>query len=109
MKSLWKEWTVGYKSDEPSVKSLNEQYGSTWRQDSKGEMNFKQVLTDILHLTRDVVGFCFTYIILERKYYSKRLVIIKEIRNIAEDRGIFPWMKLSTLSKTNVDLLMHAL
>ncbi|KAG2210632.1 hypothetical protein INT45_006358 [Circinella minor] len=57
--SLWKEWSVGLAQGKPRINSLNEEYGSKWRQDSK-----------------------------ERKYYSKRLVIINEIRKISEERSI---------------------
>ncbi|KAG2215935.1 hypothetical protein INT45_001777 [Circinella minor] len=32
---LWKEWTVGFTQGKPSINSLNEEYGSKWRQDAK--------------------------------------------------------------------------
>lgn len=37
VKSLWKEWTTGLEPDEPSVNSLNEEYGSSWRSEPKGK------------------------------------------------------------------------
>ena len=36
--SLWKEWTVGLAQGKPSINSLNEEYGSKWRQESKGNV-----------------------------------------------------------------------
>ncbi|KAG2211038.1 hypothetical protein INT45_013577 [Circinella minor] len=33
--SLWKDWSVGLAQGKPSINSLNEEYGSKWRQDSK--------------------------------------------------------------------------
>ncbi|KAI9470596.1 MAG: transcriptional activator of glycolytic enzymes-domain-containing protein [Benjaminiella poitrasii] len=57
--SLWREWTVGLGNDIPSINSLNDKYGSKWRQDAK-----------------------------ERKYYSKRLVIVNEIKKVASDGNL---------------------
>ncbi|CEP20124.1 hypothetical protein [Parasitella parasitica] len=57
--SLWREWSVGLGDGNPSVATLNEEYGSKWRQEAK-----------------------------ERKYYSKRLVIINEIQKVANNNGL---------------------
>ncbi|KAI9365161.1 transcriptional activator of glycolytic enzymes-domain-containing protein [Pilaira anomala] len=57
--ALWKEWTIGMNEGQPSVYHLNETYGTKYRADAK-----------------------------ERKYYSKCLIIINEIKRVTEEQDI---------------------
>src|SRR3954451_20975707 len=55
---LWREWTVGLGFGQPSVQSLEDSYGAIWRPEQK-----------------------------ERVFFSRRKVIIDEIRRRAAERG----------------------
>lgn len=67
--SLWREWTVGLGSDQPSVNSLNEEFGCKWRKDAKGKLKYNSV--NILRVCI-LTSFCRAKILLQKTGYSER-------------------------------------
>jgi hypothetical protein len=74
VKELWTEWTEGLGNGLPSVEFMNREYKTKWRNSSTGSVS----------LTLIYIKFSNDELVLEKKFYSKRLRIINEIKAIAE-------------------------
>lgn len=70
VREVWDEWTVGLSPSLPSVEQMDKKHGTKWRNSTK-----------------------------ERKFYSNRLVIIREIRRLQELTGQSADSVIDTLDK----------
>jgi hypothetical protein len=60
---LWREWSVGLLPGIPSVMSLDEQYGTSWRKNARGKPSQLTSLNSLLLLDLLTFDFCRTTVL----------------------------------------------